>query len=123
MLYRIVNPKSWNMALGGLVLGSLILYLRGMRIMMFQLSGFYCILYCKCSCDYKGMLATSDPCITESVNGKPSATAFSRSSRQPPRFRALRPLGGLRVWGLRFKVTPEPSHPLPLHPAKRLSPS
>ena len=30
------------MALGGLVLGSLILYLRGMRIMMFQLSGFYC---------------------------------------------------------------------------------
>ena len=24
------------------VLGSLILYLRGMRIMMFQLSGFYC---------------------------------------------------------------------------------
>ena len=30
------------MALGGLVLGSLILYLKGMRIMMFQLSGFYC---------------------------------------------------------------------------------
>ena len=29
------------MALGGLVLGSLILYLRNMRIMMFQLSGFY----------------------------------------------------------------------------------
>ena len=29
------------MALGGLVLGSLILYLKGMRIMMFQLSGFY----------------------------------------------------------------------------------
>ena len=28
------------MALGGLVLGSLILYLEGMRIMMFQLSGF-----------------------------------------------------------------------------------
>ena len=25
-----------------LVLGSLILYLKGMRIMMFQLSGFYC---------------------------------------------------------------------------------
>ena len=30
------------MALGGLVLGSLILYLKGMRLMMFQLSGFYC---------------------------------------------------------------------------------
>ena len=29
------------MALGGLVLGSLILYLKGMRILMFQLSGFY----------------------------------------------------------------------------------
>ena len=28
-------------ALGGLVLGFLILYLKGMRIMMFQLSGFY----------------------------------------------------------------------------------
>ena len=29
------------MAIGGLVLGSLILYLKGMRILMFQLSGFY----------------------------------------------------------------------------------
>ena len=29
------------MGLGGLVLGSLILYLKGMRIMMFQLSGYY----------------------------------------------------------------------------------
>ena len=38
------TPESWNMALGGLVLGSLILYLRGTRIMMFQLSGFYCKL-------------------------------------------------------------------------------
>ena len=39
------NPIVRNMALGGLVLGSLILYLKGlkgMRIMMFQLSGFYC---------------------------------------------------------------------------------
>ena len=36
-----VEAESWNMALGGLVLGSLILYLKGMRIMMFQLSGFY----------------------------------------------------------------------------------
>ena len=35
------TPESWNMALGGLVLGSLILYLKGMRRMMFQLSGFY----------------------------------------------------------------------------------
>ena len=31
------------MALGGLLLGSLVLYLKGMRIMMFQLSGFYSI--------------------------------------------------------------------------------
>ena len=30
------------MALGGLALGSLILYLKGMRTTMFQLSGFYC---------------------------------------------------------------------------------
>ena len=30
------------MVLGGLVLGSLIVYLKGMRIMMFQLSGYYC---------------------------------------------------------------------------------
>ena len=29
------------MVLGGLVLGSLILYLKGMRMMMFQLSGYY----------------------------------------------------------------------------------
>ena len=29
------------MGLGGLVLGSLILYIKGMRILMFQLSGFY----------------------------------------------------------------------------------
>ena len=29
------------MVLGGLVLGSLILYLKGMRTMMFQLSGYY----------------------------------------------------------------------------------
>ena len=38
------KPESWNMALGGLVLGSLILYLKGIRIMMFQLSGFYYML-------------------------------------------------------------------------------
>ena len=30
------------MDLGGFALGSPILYLKGMRIMMFQLSGFYC---------------------------------------------------------------------------------
>ena len=32
------------MALGGFVPGSLILYLKGMRRMMFQLSGFYRIM-------------------------------------------------------------------------------
>ena len=37
----IVDAESWNMALGGLVLGSLILSLKTMRIMMLQLSGFY----------------------------------------------------------------------------------
>ena len=34
-------PESWNLDLGGFVLGSLILYLKGRRRMMFQLSGFY----------------------------------------------------------------------------------
>ena len=33
------------MVLGGLVLGSLIVYLKGMRIMMFQLSGYYCTVF------------------------------------------------------------------------------
>ena len=33
--------KVGNMGLGGFVLGSPILYLKGMRILMFQLSGFY----------------------------------------------------------------------------------
>ena len=37
-------PEGWNMGLGGLVLGSPILYLKGKRILMFQLSGFYYIL-------------------------------------------------------------------------------
>ena len=35
------TPESWNMGLGGLVLGSPLLYLKGMRILIFQLSGFY----------------------------------------------------------------------------------
>ena len=35
------NPESWNMGLGGWVLGSPILYLKGMRILIFQLFGFY----------------------------------------------------------------------------------
>ena len=34
------------MGLGGLVLGFPLLYLKGMRIMMFQLSGFYCRWVC-----------------------------------------------------------------------------
>ena len=36
------TPESWNMGLGGLLLGSLILYLKGMRTIMFQLYGYYC---------------------------------------------------------------------------------
>ena len=38
-------PESWNMALGGLVLESPIPYLKGMRILMFQLSGFCFIAF------------------------------------------------------------------------------
>ena len=34
--------ESWNIGLGGFVLGTLMLYLKGMRIMMLQLSGFCC---------------------------------------------------------------------------------
>ena len=41
---HIVNPESWNMDLGRLMLGSPILYLKCMRTVMFQLSGFYDIL-------------------------------------------------------------------------------
>ena len=41
----IVNPRKLNMGLGGFVLGSPILYLKGMRVLMFQLSGFYCRLW------------------------------------------------------------------------------
>ena len=37
----IVNLRKLEHGIGGLVLGSLIHYLKGMRIMMFQLSGFY----------------------------------------------------------------------------------
>ena len=32
------------------MLGSPILYLKAMRILMFQLSGFYCISVCMCEC-------------------------------------------------------------------------
>ena len=35
------NPGKLEPGLGGLVLGSLFLILNGMRIIMFQLSGFY----------------------------------------------------------------------------------
>ena len=52
-VYRSANysrtQKSWNMAVGGFVLGSLILYLKGMRTTMFQLSGFYCRVRIVCS--------------------------------------------------------------------------
>ena len=39
-------PESWNMGLGGFVLGPLVLYLKGMRRMVFQVSGFYYIHIC-----------------------------------------------------------------------------
>ena len=35
------SPKSWSMDLGGFVLGSLMLYLKGTRTTMFQLYDFY----------------------------------------------------------------------------------
>ena len=41
------TPDSWNIDLGRIVLGFPLLYLKGMRAMMFQLSGFYCTLYSK----------------------------------------------------------------------------
>ena len=45
------------MVLGGLVLGSLIVYLKGMRIMMFQLSGYY----------YKFKVAAGAPWDSDSI--------------------------------------------------------
>ena len=36
-------PESWNMGLGGLVLDFPSLLYKGLRILMFQLSGVYCI--------------------------------------------------------------------------------
>ena len=36
------SPESWNIDLGWFVLGFPILYFKGRRLMMFQLSGFYC---------------------------------------------------------------------------------
>ena len=41
------TPDSWNIDLGRIMLGFPLLYLKGMREMMFQLSGFYCTLYSK----------------------------------------------------------------------------
>ena len=38
----IVNPESWNIVLGGFMLGFPLLYFKGMRLMMFQLSSLYC---------------------------------------------------------------------------------
>ena len=35
--------ERWNMALGLFARGFLIFYLKGMRVMMFQPKGFYCI--------------------------------------------------------------------------------
>ena len=35
------TPANWNMGLRQLVLGSLMLYLKGMRIMMFRLCGYH----------------------------------------------------------------------------------
>ena len=35
-------PESWNIGIGGAMLGSLMLYLKGIGVIMFQLSGFYC---------------------------------------------------------------------------------
>ena len=56
--FGVYSRSSWNIALGGLVLGSLILYLKGMRIMMFQLSGFYCrVAGSELDCGFLGWIA------------------------------------------------------------------
>ena len=41
----IVNTEAWNMGLGRLVLGFPRVCLKGTRIMVFQLSSFYFVLY------------------------------------------------------------------------------
>ena len=53
-----VEARKLEHGLGGLVLGSLILYLMGMRRMIFQLSGFYCRVPLKRSLKgfYKGSI-------------------------------------------------------------------
>ena len=38
-------PESWNMGLGGLVLDFPSLLYKGLRILMFQLSGVYCTVF------------------------------------------------------------------------------
>ena len=48
------------MALGGLVLGSLILYLKGMRTIMFQLSG-YCSGGCSVGKERKALALSEVP--------------------------------------------------------------
>ena len=63
------------------MLGSLILYLKGMRIMMFQLSGFYYI-YPKPQLREVSLLA-------------------STSSPKPCRAQAFGVLGDFRIWGFR----------------------
>ena len=65
------------MTLGGLVLGSLILYLKGTRIVMFQLSGFYYILT---------RIYILSPQVSSPHNRRRlTVTAQNRKLRNPPK--------------------------------------
>ena len=70
---RCRNPEGWDIGLRELVLGSLILYLKGMRRMMIQLSGFYYILYyiepLKEAYNYGLLTLTSTPLQEPSILG------------------------------------------------------
>ena len=61
------------MALGGFVLGSLMLCLKGMRTTVFQLSGFYC----------------KTPNSTPHQHRKPLGLRFYQETQTPSSFRAI----------------------------------
>ena len=80
------------------MLGSLILYIKGMRILMFQLSGFYCmdlgLVRIPHESFYRGFRAPSNPQSTtpKTCNGpKPRLSPFDalRESHKPNITKAL----------------------------------
>ena len=50
------------------MLGSLIVYLKGMRIMMFQLSGYYCRRVLEGYCSHKACIRASRTVLHEASN-------------------------------------------------------